>query len=178
MLIFYVPVALGGFLVFGTNIKDNVIANMDSNWLKTSVIILITGHLFTAFNIILNPVFQGLEKVANAPEGISLKRVIIRIATILAVLFVAQSIPNFGPILSFIGGSGVSLTSFILPCVFYILICRRSQYSKHINDSELILLAACIMVSVFGGAAAIYSSLDALFSSKTFVPPCYFNRTQ
>jgi vesicular inhibitory amino acid transporter len=59
-----------------------------------------------------------------------IKRVIIRTSTILGVLFIAQSVPNFGPILSFIGGSCVSLLSFVFPCLFYIMLCKQDKYEK------------------------------------------------
>lgn len=36
------------------------------------------------------------------------------------VLFVAETVPNFGPLLGLIGGSTVSLTSLVFPCLFYI----------------------------------------------------------
>lgn len=130
MLMFYLPVGIGGLIVFAGLTKDNIIENLDDNWIKTSILVLITGHLLTAFTIILNPVFQGVEKTFNAPSEFGPKRVFYRSSVLLCVLFVAQSIPNFGPILSFIGGSTVSLTSFILPCLFYFLLCRNSAYSK------------------------------------------------
>ena len=130
MLLFYMPVGIGCFVVFGNTVKDNIINNLDDNWLKTSVLILITGHLLTAYNIILNPVFQAIEHLFNAPASFSFKRVGLRGSVLLAVLFVAQTVPNFGPILSFIGGSTISLSSFILPCVFYYLLCKQPKYNK------------------------------------------------
>lgn len=130
MLLFYLPVAIGGLVVFGHLTKDNIIDNLDHNWIRTSILVLITGHLLTAYTIILNPVFQGVEHALNAPTKFGIKRVLIRVAILLAVLFVAQSIPNFGPILSFIGGSTVSLSSFILPCIFYFLLCRQAKYHR------------------------------------------------
>ena len=129
MLFFYLPVAIGCFIAFGYQIKDNIIGNLDDNWLKTTVLVLITGHLLTAFNIILNPVFQGAEQAFNAPTKFGIKRVLIRGGVLLLVLFVAQSVPNFGPILSLIGGSTISLSSFILPCVFYYLLCKQTKYN-------------------------------------------------
>ena len=69
MLAFYFPVALAGFVIFGENTQEVIIGNMDKNWLKTGVIILITGHLLTAFNIILNPVYQGFEHSFSAPNS-------------------------------------------------------------------------------------------------------------
>jgi vesicular inhibitory amino acid transporter len=128
--VYALPVALGGFIVFGRHTETNIIQNMEKNWLKTTTIILIIGHPMTALNIILNPVFQGIEKAFNAPVNLSVKRIFIRCGVLLLVLFIAQSLPNFGPILAFIGGSTVSLTSFILPCVFYFLLCLKDKYSK------------------------------------------------
>lgn len=131
MLLFYLPVAIGGLVVFGKFTQNNIIDNLDENWIKTTILILITGHLLTAYTIILNPVFQGVENAFNAPPKFGIKRVLIRGSILALVLFVAQSVPNFGPILSFIGGSTVSLSSFILPCVFYVLLCRNPIYNKY-----------------------------------------------
>lgn len=130
MILFYVPVGIGGLVVFAKLTKDNIIDNLEENWIRTTILILITGHLLTAYTIILNPVFQAVEKAVNAPAEFGPKRVIYRSIVLVSVLFVAQTIPNFGPILSFIGGSTVSLTSFILPCVFYFLLCRNAKYEK------------------------------------------------
>lgn len=142
MLLFYLPVAIGGWLVFGSGTMENIIDNMDDHtWIKTAIIILITGHVLTAFTIILNPVFQAFEEVFNAPERFSLKRFVIRTLVLILVLFIAQSIPNFGPILSFIGGSAIALTSFILPCIFYVLLCRKSEYSRYYDYSLLLYLS-------------------------------------
>jgi solute carrier family 32 (vesicular inhibitory amino acid transporter) len=96
---------------------------------------------------------------------------------LISVLFLAQSIPNFGPILSFIGGSTVCLSSFVLPLIFYWLLCRRPEYDRQISVVELVLMIVCVVLSIFGGISATYSSADALFGAK-FTPPCYINRTQ
>ncbi len=66
MLLFYLPVAIGGFIVFGGNTQNIIIDNLKKNWINTTILVLITGHLLTAYNIILNPVFQGLEQVITA----------------------------------------------------------------------------------------------------------------
>lgn len=70
MLALYLPVCIGAFVVYGHIIKDNITDNLNSNWIKTTILILITGHLLTAFNIILNPVYQGAENLFNAPTSI------------------------------------------------------------------------------------------------------------
>jgi len=77
MLIFYLPVAIAGFIVFSTKLQDNIIDSLDNNWIKTVVIVLITGHILSAFNIILNPVYQGIENALKAPESIHLLKFLI-----------------------------------------------------------------------------------------------------
>jgi vesicular inhibitory amino acid transporter len=69
MFVLYMPVSIVGFQVFGYKVKDNIIENLDENWLRTVSLVLITGHVLTAFNIILNPVFQGFEEIFKAPKS-------------------------------------------------------------------------------------------------------------
>ena len=69
MILFYLPVAIAGFVVYSNTLSDNITENLNGNWIKTTILVLITGHLLTAFNIILNPVYQGLENFFNAPQS-------------------------------------------------------------------------------------------------------------
>ncbi|CAC5397609.1 SLC32A [Mytilus coruscus] len=55
------------------------------------------------------------------------KRCIARSAIVMVVLFVAESVPHFGAILSLIGGSTTTLLSYILPCVFYLKLAKGSD---------------------------------------------------
>ena len=71
MLIFYLPVSITGFVVYGDHTQDNIIDNLKDNWLRTTILILITGHLLTAFTIILNPMFQGFEEIFKAPASMN-----------------------------------------------------------------------------------------------------------
>ena len=69
MIAFYLPVCISAFLVYGNLIQSNITDNLESNWIKTTILILITGHLLTAFNIILNPIYQAAEGLFKAPES-------------------------------------------------------------------------------------------------------------
>ena len=69
MLIFYLPVSITGFVVYGEKTHSNIIDDLNDNWIKTFIYILITGHLLTAFTIILNPMFQGFEEIFKAPAS-------------------------------------------------------------------------------------------------------------
>ncbi|VDK27902.1 unnamed protein product [Anisakis simplex] len=40
----------------------------------------------------------------------------------IGVIFVAESLPTFGPLLNLVGGSTLTLTSIIFPALFYIFL--------------------------------------------------------
>ena len=133
LLIFYLPVSIVGYAIYGSSVKDNILENLPQDGLRYTVEILITGHLATAFTIVLNPIFQGFEELARAPKHFCWQRMLIRSITVLFLAFMAETIPNFGPILSFIGSSTVSILGFILPVICYVRI--KFQATQVNNES-------------------------------------------
>lgn len=53
------------------------------------------------------------------------KRILLRTLTVMVILFVGESIPHFGAILSLVGGSTVTLLTFVAPSVFYLCLCSQ-----------------------------------------------------
>ncbi|CAG2121487.1 unnamed protein product, partial [Medioppia subpectinata] len=47
-----------------------------------------------------------------------------------AIAFTALSIPQFGKILSLIGGSSVTLMTFVLPPIFYLSLVSQQDQNK------------------------------------------------
>jgi len=81
--------------------------------------------------------------------------VLIRSLAGLLVIGIAELFPSFGPILSFIGASTVTMMSFLLPAIFYLRLqdpCRVPLYQK-VFHVEIILIAFVL------GCAGIYSSI-------------------
>jgi vesicular inhibitory amino acid transporter len=122
LLIFYLPVSIVGYVIYGSDVQDNVLKNLPQNFFRYAVEILITGHLAMAFTIVLNPIFQGFEEVAHVPKRFCWQRALLRSAVVIFIALMAETVPNFGPILSFIGGSTVSILGFILPVICYVTI--------------------------------------------------------
>ena len=72
MIILYVPVSVIGFFVFrgkADNKQGNIISNLNDGWIRKTVEVLITGHILSAFNLVLNAVYQGAEKFFKVPNG-------------------------------------------------------------------------------------------------------------
>ena len=53
------------------------------------------------------------------------KRCVLRTTILLAVLFVAETIPHFGAVLDLVGGSTVTFLTFVAPSLFYLCLTRN-----------------------------------------------------
>src|SRR4051812_19841844 len=110
----------------------------------------------------------------------------------LAAVFVAESIPSFGPLLDLMGGSSLSLLNLVFPCLFYLsllLVDARKSRGDHyphsttsvqywrdvcgqVDTPTLIYNLAIIVMGLVGGVAATYSALLEM-GVTNFTPPCY-----
>jgi hypothetical protein len=86
-----------------------------------------------------------------------------------AVIFVAETVPNFGPVLNLMGASTVTLTCVIFPPIFYLFLTTREnkalQSGRSVDDesasfrdviqmTDKKILALCcfiIVVGIIGG---------------------------
>jgi len=152
---------------------------------------LITIHCILTLTIVINPINQEAAELFDVPQEFCMKRVIVRVGMMVAVVFAAESVPTFGPLLDLVGGSTLTLTSIIFPCVFYLYLAagdkKSSQKGKEGSNYEQptlgeiwnltsgVTLAICIFIIVvgaIGGAAATFSAINGLATTH-FVPPCY-----
>ncbi|XP_064644445.1 uncharacterized protein LOC135498178 [Lineus longissimus] len=179
----YLPVALMGYLVFGNIADDNIITTINNLDHGTPLIIvvqiLLMVHLLTATVINLNPVFQESEKFLKIENAFGIKRVAFRSVFVAIAVFIAETIPRFGNILSLVGGSTMTLLVFVLPLIFYEKLVRMKGdwHERSISLHRRVLNYEIIAVAVVAGAAATYSAALATFSPDTWVQPCYVNIT-
>lgn len=55
------------------------------------------------------------------------KRCILRTVMIIMMVFFGESLPQFGKILSLIGGSTITLLTFVFPPYFYMKLCEQKN---------------------------------------------------
>ncbi|XP_063402409.1 uncharacterized protein LOC134686665 [Mytilus trossulus] len=127
VMLMYLPTTTSGYFVYGQKLNPNIVKNMTSGPITYIIDILMTLHLIFGYLILINPVCQGLEAMVGVPKAFTWKRCIARSAIVMVVIFVAESVPHFGAILSLIGGSTTTLLSYILPCVFYLKLAKGSN---------------------------------------------------
>lgn len=56
MLVLYLTVAVGGFILYGADVKPNVLENLPASVLKTLIGVLMAFHVLAAMLIVINPV--------------------------------------------------------------------------------------------------------------------------
>ena len=65
----YLPVSIGGYLVYGNNVAGNILQSLPEGVLRTIAEVLITCHVMFAFVIILNPFSQDMEELCGVPHS-------------------------------------------------------------------------------------------------------------
>ena len=66
----YFPMPLLAYMVYGETVAGTIEQNLTIDWIKTTVMVLITGHVLFAFFIVINPFSQDIERIAKIPLGI------------------------------------------------------------------------------------------------------------
>ncbi|XP_069960261.1 uncharacterized protein [Cherax quadricarinatus] len=103
------------------------------------------------------------------------RRCVVRSVTVLLQMLICLAIPDFGLILNLIGGSLITLCTFVLPPLMYMrLIDDHSGPWKHRTMAmwERIFLVEIIIVGVIGGVCstitAVYEIVEASFQESCF----------
>lgn len=180
LVIMYVPVSVVGYYFYGSLVEPDILLSVEDGAMKITTEILLAAHLFFAFLIVVNPPAQELEEIFKVPRAFNWKRVVVRTLLLALVVFAAESIPHFNKILSFVGGSTVTLMTFVFPPLFYIRLCGMKDPAwpeRHISLHERVYLIEVMVIGIFAGAWATYSAFTAIIDPDAFTPPCYINIT-
>ncbi|CAH1170052.1 unnamed protein product [Phaedon cochleariae] len=176
IMLLYFPITIGGFLVYGEGVNINLTLSMTKNLMVDLGNILIAIHLIFAFLIVLNPVFQDVEESFQLPKRFHWKRCVFRSLVMVFVIFVGESVPQFGKILALIGGSTITMTTFVFPPLFYMKLCDQENPNwpkKVIPLHERVYIWELIVIGLIGGCASTYSAIISIFGAYSFTRPCY-----
>uniref|UniRef100_A0A8R1DLV1 Aa_trans domain-containing protein n=1 Tax=Caenorhabditis japonica TaxID=281687 RepID=A0A8R1DLV1_CAEJA len=192
----YMCIAVGGYFVYGDTVGEAIIPSLQVQWIQQTVNLMIAVHVITTIVIVMSPPIQQVEQILKVPHRFGLKRFLVRSVLFWFVIFIALSIPHFGPFLDLIGASTMVLMTLVLPPIFYLSI--RTQELKWARESEkpdtadvtqeraslrevlhltpkpiLILNAAILIFGIIGGTLSTITSIVRLADSE-LAPPCYY----
>ena len=197
LLVLYLPVAFGGYALYGKTVHPNILLNVTHGKLVTLIDILMAFHVLCAFLIVINPVTLTFEQSMKIPHSKALniantlitltmiseftwKRIAVRSVIGLLIMFTGLSVPKFGKILNLVGGSTIALTTFILPPIFYISLIGQRHPDwplRTISRWTKVGLIAIAVIGLVGGITCTYSALVDLFDPAAFTRPCYSRST-
>jgi len=180
ILLMYIPVGSVGYAVYGEDVQPNIFQSLSYGPYQTIATILITIHLISAYVIVQNPLSQVLELPLRVPDEFCLKRVAVRTTITVIIIFTAESCPRFGHILALVGGSAVTLNTFVFPSVFYWRFCSKfgdEWTGAKMPSWERPVHVIIILIGFIGGCSATYSAFNEIVNPNAFVPPCYLNIT-
>lgn len=177
--ILYLPVAAAGYFVYGEAVDTNIVLTVKNTTLVTMANMLLAVHLILAFLIIINPVCQELEEIFQVPHQFHWKRCLVRTGMVCIMVFVGESIPEFGKILSLVGGSTITLLTFVFPPFFYMRLCDQEKQQdwpeRNIPTYIRVYLWELIFIGLAGGTASTYSAILGIFGEYSVTKPCYLN---
>ncbi|KHN87090.1 Lysine histidine transporter 1 [Toxocara canis] len=202
----YTPVCVMGYITYGNSLQSSIINSIQTIGIQQAINILITAHCILTLTIVFNPLNQDIEELFDVPHlagSTSLggrpsgdvdfcwQRVFVRTGVMIMVIFVAESLPTFGPLLDLVGGSTLTLTALVFPCFFYLyLSVAEEKTNEKDNDMfddnpptfmeviekapklRLFICGFIILFGIIGGAAATYSAISELVTTQ-FTVPCY-----
>ncbi|MCD7455052.1 Lysine histidine transporter 1 [Datura stramonium] len=157
----YFPVALIGYWKFGNGVDGNILMSLEKpTWLIAMAHIFVVIHVIGSYQIYAMPVFDMIEtvlvrKFRFKPSWIL--RFVMRNIYVAFTMFVAITFPFFNGLLGFFGGFAFAPTTYFLPCIMWLLICKPKKFSLSwiINWICIILGVLLMVIAPIGGLRSI-----------------------
>ncbi|KAK3212309.1 hypothetical protein Dsin_017015 [Dipteronia sinensis] len=172
----YIMTSFFGFLLFGDNTLDDVLANFDSDLgipyssvLNDAVRISYAAHLMLVFPIVFYPLRLNLDGLLF-PSARPLASSNVRFASITTVLITliflgANFIPSIWDAFQFTGATAAVCLGFIFPAA----ITLRDRHNIATRKDK-IFSSFMIVIAVFSNIVAVYSDAYALLKKNASMP--------
>ncbi|XP_015787277.1 amino acid transporter AVT3B [Tetranychus urticae] len=178
LFLLFTPFSIIGYLAYGSSVDNNIVHSVPGGIKRDIVTILMAGHLFFAFILMINPGVQLIENQLKIDRSFNWKRVVIRFLMLCLVVFIGESVPRFGKVMDLLGGSVMTFLAYIFPPLFYVKLCSMKSPSWPQRNISLFFKLYCykiILLGLIGGICATVSAMVAILGPNTFVLPCYID---
>ncbi|KAI3699873.1 hypothetical protein L2E82_44479 [Cichorium intybus] len=150
--IFYFPVALIGYWMYGNGVSDNILISLEKpTWLIAIANFLVFLHVMGSYQIQARSVFDIIEPVLAKKlkrDDLSFtQQLITRNLYIALTMFISICFPFLYGLLGLIGGLAFAPTSYFLPCILWLDIRKPEKWSlSWITNWICIVLGVALMV--------------------------------
>eukprot|EP01135_Chromosphaera_perkinsii_P008796 Nk52_evm1s1475 gene=Nk52_evmTU1s1475 len=174
MFCIYAGISVPSYFTYGdqlltTECDGNITNLMPKNWLSKFVFAMVLIHVLSAFVVLMNPVSRALEvkfHIDNRKDEL-FWRIVLRSILVGIAFFIAILLPFFGDIMTLIGGTTVTGSSFVLPVWFYLRLFTRRTCIEPLDAAErrrgwanAALCIFILLVSVFTGVVGTYTAIE------------------
>ncbi|OMO81427.1 Amino acid transporter, transmembrane [Corchorus olitorius] len=160
----YFTVAFIGYWAYGNAVADNILIILEKPaWLIAVANMFVVIHVVGAYQVYAMPVFDMIEsllvKKLRFTPCLRL-RLISRSTYVAFTMIVGICFPFFGGLLSFFGGFAFAPTTYYIPCIIWLIICKPRKYSLSwwINWICIVIGVLLMVLSPIGGLRQIIIS--------------------
>ncbi|XP_074264318.1 amino acid transporter AVT3B-like [Silene latifolia] len=146
-----------GYFAFGKETRDIITTNIGTGIVSTLVQLGLCINLFSTFPLMMNPVYEVLERRWSQGSY----NIWGRWLMVLAVCLVAFSVPNFADFLSLVGSSVCIALGFVFPCLFHLIV-----FKDEMGWGRIVAESAVVCIGIVLGVSGTYSSLREIFTPK------------
>ncbi|CAH9089997.1 unnamed protein product [Cuscuta europaea] len=146
-----------GYFAFGDETKDIITTNLGRGLVSSLVQIGLCVNLFFTFPLMMNPVYEVLER--RFCEG--KYSLWLRWFGVFVVSLVALAVPNFADFLSLVGSSVCIVLGFVLPALFHLIV-----FKQELGWLGLAYDGAIIVLGFSFASYGTFSSLLDIFAVK------------
>uniref|UniRef100_A0A0C9RQK5 TSA: Wollemia nobilis Ref_Wollemi_Transcript_23155_1695 transcribed RNA sequence n=1 Tax=Wollemia nobilis TaxID=56998 RepID=A0A0C9RQK5_9CONI len=170
-----VPHCIVLYWAFGDELLDhsNALSVLPSSIFRSIALCFMIAHQAIAFGLFVLPLHFMWEKLLGVHQSHYLIRVIARLPVAILLWFLALLFPFFGPLNSIIGSIIMSFSTYIIPCVAYLIVYRTKAARQEAADKPkrwmpkgrgIVLLnwAIVVLIAVLGFGFGSWASLSNL----------------
>ncbi|KAA0203467.1 amino acid transporter ANT1-like [Hyalella azteca] len=177
----YLPVAAAGYGLLGNTVAGNILLSVGLSPVVKVAIVTEIINLLGTYLISFNPIGQSFEEMLKIPNKFCVKRVAMRSSVVLIEVLICLAIPDFGLILNLIGGSTVTLSSFVLPPIMYMRLVDNADNTKWPKRSIplwlRIALWEIVLIGAIGGITSTVFAVIDILNPDSFGKSCFVDFT-
>ncbi|KAG9144778.1 hypothetical protein Leryth_017255 [Lithospermum erythrorhizon] len=151
----YAAFGLLGYLAFGENTKDIITSNMGEGSLSTAVQLGLCINLFFTFPLMMNPVYDVLERrVFDGSYCLWIRWLVVFVISLIALY-----VPGFTDFISLVGCSACCVLGLVFPALFHYIV-----FKDEMSPTRAMMDIAVIVVGLVFGISGTWYSLQEIFA--------------
>lgn len=168
----YFGVVITGYAAFGNTAAAYILDSITIApvWIATFTRMLVVIHVGSAYQVYSYPLYDMWETAIAKKRQAKVNlptRIALRCAYVAATGIVALLIPFFGDLMGLIGAIAVTPTTFVLPCILW-LVWRQPALGSRNWLLNWALILVCSAIGLMGCIGSLYSIVEHASTFKFF----------